>query len=87
MGGFGVGLERAAQDRGHRGAAHQERDRRTITSTNTMMTTPTTSTFLPQVGPRLDFDERTDGQLGDGHRRARRPVVAERLDVDLVHHA
>src|SRR5437868_2948661 len=58
---------------------------RTITSTKTMMTTPTTSTFLPHVRPCLDFDERTDREFGDGDRRARRTMITERLDVDLVH--
>ena len=41
--------------------------------------------FLPEEGPGLDLDERADRQLGDADGRPRRAVVAERLDVHLVH--
>jgi hypothetical protein len=37
---------------------------RTITSTNTMTTTPITGTFLPHEGPGFDLDERANGELG-----------------------
>src|SRR5256885_5591712 len=58
----------------------------TMTVTITTMIGPkSTATFLSGVGPRFDFDQRADRQLGDTDGGARRTVIAELVDVDLVH--
>src|SRR5882724_952981 len=57
-----------------------------ITTTNTMMIGPkSTATFLPNEGPGFDFDERTDRKISDTDRRTRRAMIAELVDVHLVH--
>src|SRR5438270_330332 len=56
------------------------------TRTNTMMNGPkSTRSFLPEVGPGFDLDESSDREVGNADRGTGRPVVAERVDVHLVH--
>src|SRR5690606_9018936 len=58
----------------------------TTTSAMTIRTAPSMGPSSPDPRPRLHFDQRAERQLGHADGRAGRPVVAEDLRVDLVHH-
>src|SRR5207249_1645848 len=57
----------------------------TTTNSTTMTTAPAIKSSCPEPCPRLYFDERTDRKLSNADGRPRRSVVAEAVDVHLVH--
>src|SRR5262245_29630350 len=57
----------------------------TSTSSTTITIAPGIHQSCPEMGPRLHFHQRTDREFRHADRGARRAVIAEALDVHLVH--